>query len=173
MIALVIVLRIVHILAGVFWAGATFSFARYIEPNATALGPDGMKFLQRLAAKTAYTHAMMGAGLATVVAGLALMWIDSGGFKPAWMGSGMGIVLSVGMLTGLLAAVIGIVVAAVNAKRLGGIANAIEAQGAPPTAEQTAQIAMLKGRLTAGGRWAAVLLLVTVICMAAARYVAF
>jgi uncharacterized membrane protein len=43
------VLRILHVAAGVFWAGGAIVFASFVEPNASALGPAGIPFMQRLA----------------------------------------------------------------------------------------------------------------------------
>lgn len=165
-----LVLRLLHIGGGVFWAGATFVFAGFIEPTADAAGQDGARFLQRLAGGR-YPVAMMVAGVTTVLAGIALLGIDSGGFQPAFMGSRLGVTLSIGGACGIVAAVVGIGLAARNAFRLKGVAAAIQAQKGGPTSEQLTQIAAIQGRLRLGGRLTAMLLGITVICMAIARYV--
>jgi uncharacterized membrane protein len=165
-----LVLRLLHVGGGVFWAGATFVFAGFIEPTAGAAGQDGARFLQRLAGGR-YPVAMMVAGLTTVLAGIALLGIDSGGFQPAFMGSRLGVTLSIGGACGIGAAVVGIGLAARNAFRLKGVAAAIQAQKGGPSTEQLGQIAAIQGRLRLGGRLTAMLLGITVICMAIARYV--
>ncbi len=165
-----LVLRLLHVGGGVFWAGATFVFAGFIEPTAGAAGQDGARFMQRLAGGR-YPHAMMGAGSVTVLAGIALLWIDSGGFQPGFMGSGLGVTLSIGGVCGILAAVVGIGLAARNAFRLKAVSAAIQTQKTGPTSEQLAQVASIQERLRVGGRLAAMLLGITVICMAIARYV--
>lgn len=165
-----LVLRLLHIGGGVFWAGATFVFAGFIEPTAGAAGQDGARFLQRLAGGR-YPPTMMVAGLITVLAGIALLWVDSGGLQPAFMGSPLGITLSIGGTSGILAAVVGIGLAARNAYRLKGVAAAIQSQKGGPTTEQLTQVAAIQGRLRMGGRLAAMLLGIAVICMAIARYV--
>jgi uncharacterized membrane protein len=165
-----LVLRLLHIGGGVFWAGATFVFAGFIEPTAGAAGQDGARFLQRLAGGR-YPPTMMAAGLITVLAGIALLWVDSGGLQPAFMGSRLGITLSIGGTCGILAAVVGIGLAARNAYRLKGVAATIQSQKGGPTTEQLTQVAAIQGRLRMGGRLTAMLLGIAVICMAIARYV--
>jgi uncharacterized membrane protein len=165
-----LVLRLLHIGGGVFWAGATFVFAGFIEPTAGAAGQDGARFLQRLAGGR-YPVAMMVAGVTTVLAGIALLGIDSGGFQPAFMGSRLGVTLSIGGACGIVAAVVGIGLAARNAFRLKGVAAAIQAQKGGPTTQQLGQIAAIQERLRLGGRLTAMLLGIAVICMAIARYV--
>jgi putative copper export protein len=166
----IVALRLIHIAGGVFWAGAVWLFARYVEPTATAAGPEGGRFLQRFAG-SGYTPAVMSAGLGTIVAGIALMWIDSGGFQPAFMGSHFGIVLSVGALSAVVAAVFGLGLGARNALRLKAVGAAVQGQPGGPTPQQVAEMQEIQGKLRTGGRVAAVLLGVTVVCMAIARYV--
>lgn len=170
---LMLVLRLTHIIGGVFWAGSAIAWALFIEPTVTGLGPQGGPFVQRLASRSGYTAAMTVAGLATVAAGIWLFWIDSGGFQPEWMAGGMGATLSLGGLLGLSGAVVGIGVQGRNAGRLGGLVRAVQQQSGGPTPDQTTAIQALQGKLRLGGRVAAGLLAATVVCMACARYMAF
>ena len=166
---LTIALRVVHIGAGVFWAGATFTFAGFIEPTADAAGPVGSHFIQRLAGSR-YVPAMMIAGLLAVGAGIWLFSIDSGGFQSAFMGSRLGVTLSIGGLCGLLAAVFGFGVQGRSAKRMQAITKVIQGQAGGSTPEQAAQLKAIQQRLRRTGRLTALLLGITVVCMAAARY---
>ena len=169
---LIIVLRLLHIVAGVFWAGASFVVVGFVEPTASATGPEGGRFLQAFASRSGYSPSMTGAGLLTIVAGLWLMWLDSGGFQPAWMASGMGVALSVGALAGLAAAVVGLGLQSRNAMRLGAVAKSVQGQPGGPTPAQAAEMLALWDRLRSGGRWAAGFLAIAVAAMAVARYVA-
>ena len=123
---LILVLRLIHIICGVFWAGGTFGFVGFVEPTASASGPEGGRFVQALALKSGYPQSMMGAGLLAVLSGAWLLWLDSGGFQPAWMARGMGVALSIGALSGLAAAVLGFGVQNRNAMRLGAVARAVQ-----------------------------------------------
>ncbi len=167
---LIMALRVIHIGGGVFWAGAVWVLARFVEPTATAAGPEGGRFLQRFAG-SGYTQAVMAAGLVTVLAGLALLWIDSGGFQPAFMGSHFGVTISIGAVSAIVAAIFGIGLGARNAMRLKAVAVVIQGQAGGPTPEQLAEMQGIQGQLRTGGRVAAGLLVVTVLCMAIARYV--
>ncbi len=165
---LTIVLRVLHIGGGVFWAGGMFVVAGYVEPAATAAGPDGARFMQRFAGGR-FTVVMSAAGLLTIVAGIWLLARDSGGFQPTFMGSGTGVTFSIGALAGLVAAVVGIGLGARNARRLAALGRTV--QGGGPTKEQVAQMDVYRGQLRTGARWAARLLGIAVLCMAVARYV--
>ena len=167
---LTVVLRVIHIVGGVFWAGAVWVLARYIEPTAAAAGPEGGRFMQRFAG-SGYTAAVVSAGLGTIAAGVALLWMDSGGFQPAFMASRFGETISIGAASAILAAVVGIGLGARNAMRLKAVGAAIQGQAGGPTPEQLAQVQGIQTRLRLGGRIAAGLLVVTVVCMAVARYV--
>ncbi len=167
---LIVALRLVHVVGGVFWAGAVWVLARFIEPTAAAAGPEGGRFLQRFAG-SGYTPAVVSAGIAAIVAGLALLWIDSGGFQPAFMASHFGVTISIGAVCAIVAAVFGIGLGARNATRLKAVAAAIQGQAGGPTPEQLTEMRLIQVRLRTGGRVAAVLLVVAVLCMAVARYV--
>lgn len=169
---LILVLRTLHIGAGVFWAGAAFVVAAFILPTAAAAGPEGGRFVRRLALERGLTRTMIAAGVTTVVAGLALLWIDSAGMRRAWMGSGMGAMISLGALAGLGALVTGIRTS-VTASRMGKLAAAVEGQGGAPSPEQAGQLQQLQARMASGARAVAIQLAVAVLCMAVARYTVF
>ena len=46
-----VVLRIVHILAGVFWVGAVFTTILFLQPTARDVGPAAGPFMAHLAGK--------------------------------------------------------------------------------------------------------------------------
>jgi uncharacterized membrane protein len=169
---LIVALRLLHIVAGVFWAGAAFVMSGFVLPAAAASGPEGGRFVRRLALERGLTRSMIGAGVITVAAGLALLWIDSGGFQAGFMGTGMGVMLSIGGLAALGALATGLRSAAM-AFRLGRLAATMEAQGGQPTPEQAGQVQQVQARLAARARAAAVMLAIAVVCMAVARYAAF
>lgn len=167
---LIVILRLLHVFFGVFWAGSVFTMSGFVLPTAAASGAEGQRFMRRLALERGLTRAMIIAGTITVLAGLALMWNDSAGFQSAWMGSGMGVTLSIGGLAALGALVTGIG-SAMLATRLGKLMGPIEASGGAPTADQLAEAQRIGARLAARARAVAVQLAIAVVCMAVARYV--
>jgi len=169
---LVVVLRLLHVFFGVFWGGSVFTMARFVLPTAAASGAEGQRFMRRLALERGLTRTMVVAGVITVLAGLALMWHDSAGFQPYWMTSGFGVTISVGGLSAIGALVTGIRSAMLMA-RLGKLLGAIEAAGGAPSADQLAEAQGIGARIARRVRAVAVQLVIAVVCMAVARYVAF
>jgi uncharacterized membrane protein len=171
MLTLLLVLRVLHILGGVFWAGSSFLLTGFVEPTVRAAGDDGARFMQRLSAGSRFSTAIAAAAGITVLAGLWLMWIISDGFSEAFFATGRGIALNLGMWLGLVAFVLGFVMQNRPIRRMTAISREVAAAGAPPTPAQAAELTRLSGRARLGGRLVAGLLLLTVILMAVARYV--
>ncbi len=77
---------------------------------------------------------------------------------------------SAGGLLALIAGIVGVLVNAPTAGRLGALAGAMRA-GNPPTPEQLQEVQRLQARLDTAGRLTAVLLVLATAAMAVARYV--
>jgi uncharacterized membrane protein len=169
MMALIIVLRLIHILAGIFWLGGTLMLARFIIPTAKRLGPDGGRFFQSLVIEARLPVALAAAGWATTLAGLALFFFSSGRFAHSWMTSGQGITLTIGALFGISAALHGAATQAPVAMKLASLAGA--APPGPPSPERLAEMQALRDKLATGAAVSAGLLLVAASAMAIARYV--
>lgn len=166
----VLVLRLLHIFGGVFWVGGTFMLAGFIEPSVRATGPEGGKFMQRLAGQSGFTQAMSVAAVANVLAGLLLYWRDSGGLQLAWITTGTGLTFTLGGLMGIVAAVIGFGVTGANAGKLAALGKQIAAAGGPPTPAQLSQVQALQEKLRQGGQINTVVMIVVLLCMSLARY---
>ena len=167
---LVLVLRLFHIGAGVFWVGGVLMFARFIFPAARALGPAAGPMMDQLTRVRKLPRALLGAGIVTSLSGLALYWHDSLGFQGPWMSSVTGMTLGTGGLLAIVALVIGMTVNSPTAQRLGALSAAIQAQSAPPSPEQSAQMQRLHERLGTALQIVTVLLVVATAAMALARY---
>lgn len=50
--AIHVILRLVHIFAGVFWAGVAFFIALVFTPAIARMGPEGDRFMQQFTQKT-------------------------------------------------------------------------------------------------------------------------
>jgi hypothetical protein len=165
-----VVLRIVHILAGVFWVGAAFTVILFIQPTAKEVGPAAGPFMSHLAGKKRLVDFVLGAAGLTVLAGLLMYWRVSGGLDPDWIGSTYGITLTVGALCAIAAlAVAGSVVRPGIMATL-AIGREVAASGGPPSPEQAAQLQALQRRGHTAGRVIVPLLIVAVAAMASARY---
>jgi uncharacterized membrane protein len=167
-----IALRIVHILGGVFWAGGAFALIGFVSPAARQAGPAGGKFMQELTLRTRWTTAVGAAAGLTVLSGLLLYWRASGGLRPEWLSSGPGVTFTLGGLAALIAMGIGIQVGNTS-QRMAEVGKQIEAAGGPPSPENAAKLAAFQARLQSLGSLTVVLLVVTLLAMASARYVSF
>jgi len=165
------VFRLIHILGGVAWAGGVFTFVVFVQPSAAAIGPAaGPMMGQLLGARKLVDRFLLLAGI-TIVAGLVMyvkLWSDAGSFGD-WIGSNYGLAITIGMVTAIAAASIGLFVTRPNVGALMGLQRQIAEGGGPPSPEQGAEIARRQATLKVGGRVALSLLVVTVVTMATAR----
>ena len=122
-----IILRLLHIVCGVFWAGATLYLAGFVIPAVKALGPDGGKFMQQLARTNKLPVVMNVTGTVTVVAGILLIARLSGTFQWEWFTSAHGMLLTIGGTLGLLAFLVGILVSLPTILKINTIGGAIAA----------------------------------------------
>ena len=166
---LLVVLRLVHVGTGVFWAGTLLFVALFLEPGIRAAGPPGGAVMQQLH-RLRYFTIMPVVALLTLVSGFWLYWKVSNGFDPAWMGSRVAMSLGTGGVLSLVAFAIGMLV--LRPTTLKVLALAAEAQQAQPEAREgiMARTTPLRARMRTAGRSVAVLLGLAVITMAVARY---
>ncbi len=148
--------RLLHVVVGVFWAGAVFFNAFLLGPAVRDAGPEGGKIMGALARRGMLTI-MPVAGLITILSGFWLYWRVSAGFNPDYMGSRPGMVYGFGMITSLIALAIGFLVMR---------PSIIKAATAEPALAQR-----LRQRAAAGGLWVAFFVGIAVISMAIGRYV--
>ena len=146
---LMLVLRLIHILAGVFWVGATLTTGFYLRANTD------------IAARARLATTMTIAGILNVLAGYAMYWLDSDGFRSAWMHSGPGIGFAIGGAFGLIGLILR-VLANRNMKMLSNRRN-------EPSQSLDALERRL-ARLDVFNVWA---LIIAVLFMATARYLVF
>ena len=166
-----LILRLLHVVLGVFWAGSVGFVFFFLLPTVAAEGPDGARFIQTMGRVTQLTKAFPIAGGLTVLAGLLMFWRDSNGFSGTFFASAPGIVLTLGGLCGLIALVGPAAQLARVFNRTARVAAAIQAAGGPPRPEQLAEIQGLQVKVPGLYRNLGLLLAIAVICMAAFRYV--
>ncbi|MGD8828852.1 MAG: hypothetical protein PVG21_09130 [Gammaproteobacteria bacterium] len=166
---MMIVLNLVHILAGAFWAGAVIFLAAFVAPAVEAAGPAGGSFMQKLMNETRFSQAMALSGALTVLSGLALYWFVSGHLSAAWILSGHGLAITAGGIGGILAALAGALISNRAAWKLNGLMAAVQAGGGEVTDAQAGEIAGLKSRLRTGSVAGALLVFVALTGMALAR----
>lgn len=167
---MLLTLRLIHILAGVFWAGTAMFTAVFLIPSVRALGPAGGPVMQQIAEKRKLPMYFMIAGLLTILSGFGLYWIASSGFANGFMRSGPGMTLGTGAVFAVLAMLVGIFVASPTAKRAGALGAAMASAG-KPTPDQVAEMQRLQARMGKASALGASLLVLAAAAMAVARYV--
>lgn len=165
----VVVLRILHVLLAAFWAGSMFFFVLFLEPSVRSLGPDGGRVIRALTERR-FLQVLIGAGTLTIVLGIIVLWRFTNNFSAPVMSSRYGVSLTLGATAGILALGIGVFVSRPTLGRLLALGAEIAARGGPPSEADQAEMVRLQGRLRFAARSAAVLLLIAILFMTAARY---
>jgi hypothetical protein len=166
-----IVLRLFHIFSGVLWVGGVALLGWFLVPSIQATGPAGGGVMKHLLVNTKFGPYFPALGGLTVLSGLLMYWRDAAGSNGAFYSSHMGITLGIGGLAGLVAVIYGGGVVGRSAGAMAKLFRVMDAQGGPPTAEQTARLMALRDKVTAGSKVVLPMLLTAVIAMAVARYV--
>jgi hypothetical protein len=167
----VLILRVVHVVLGAFWAGAIFTNALFLQPAIAATMPEGGKVMGALV-KRRMLDLLPVAALLTTLSGLWLLSRDSQGFQSEWMGSRMGMALSTGAAFAVVGFLIGMFVMRASALKAMAIGQSA-AQLTDAAAKEAAmgQVQALRRRAALSGRLVAVLLALAVVAMAVARYI--
>jgi uncharacterized membrane protein len=164
-----LILRLVHILAGALWVGSGVYATLFLMPAITASGVDAGKLFGALERRGLFTFMPVIAVL-TILSGLRLMWIVSDGFGPAYFASTAGLAYTVSGVAATLTFLLAMFVsrpASVRAARLG----ATLAQTLEPQRATLAREAAALRRRAGTASWVAIALLVLATSgMAAARY---
>lgn len=166
---LLILLRVVHVVGGVFWAGALLFVVHFLEPAVRDAGPDGAKVMQALR-KRRYLEVVPVVAVLTLVSGFWLYWRDFGRLHPGAGASAAEITVGVGGLAALVAFVLGVTLVRPSALRIGELGAELARAEPERRPALGAEIDRLRGRMRRSGRLVAALLGITIICMAVGRY---
>lgn len=164
-----VVLRIVHVLGGIFWVGSVLFTGIFLVPALSAAGPAAGQVMGAMQRRRLFIVLPVVAVL-TMLSGLRLMQVASGGFSPAYFASPSGRVFAWGGVLAIAGFAFGMLVnrpIAVRMAQLGAMP--------PPTGPQGqeargAERAALQRRAAVSGIVNIVLLLGAAIAMATARY---
>lgn len=165
-----IVLRTIHIVGGICWVGGAIMNHFFLEPTTRANGPEGQRFMQFLILRRRFPAFMSIASLSTIISGVLLYGPSSSGWDPEWITSGPGLVLTLGSVAGFVALVIGFAIISPAAVRLMGLGQTIATAGGPPLPEQVTQLHHLEARMSRAGSIEFILMMLSVVAMAVARY---
>lgn len=158
----VVILRNLHIFGGIIWVGFALFTMILLVPAVKNMGTSGHTMMKGFLNNSRFAMALPAASVITTVAGLLLYYEVSDGFNADYMGSTQGIVLSIGVLAGLLAFGHG---GAAMGKVTNTYVAALEKDG-----PESATVAAAFDKLTLHGYISTGLTVIAVIGMATARY---
>ncbi len=167
-----VVFRIIHIGAGVAWAGSVFFLVVYLQPATAAVGPAAQPVMRELLGTRKLVDRIIMLAATTIVGGLFLYWKDwhDVGSLGDWLGTNFGAVLTVGMLSALVAVGIGVAGTRPAVARLLEVGGRIAASEGPPAPELVAEVPVLQLRLKNYARLSLAFVAIAVLAMATARY---
>ena len=165
MIYLIWLLRIIHIVGGVFWVGSALMSFFFIGPTVGATGEAGQKFMGHLISNMKLSNRIASAAGSTILAGFILFALDARA-GAAWLGSGFATGLGIGAGFALIGFVFGILVGRIN-KAMAQLGVQIQGK---PSATQLTQMQTLQKQQATYSRISAIGLILAVIFMAIARY---
>jgi hypothetical protein len=141
----VIILRLIHIVSGGFWAGAGIFMGWFVGPAAQAAGPGAGPFMQALLKRKA-PRILLTTGIVTVASGLLLL-----GYRQPTMSRWQDWALVIGALSAISALTIGIALQLPTLAKVQALGGQIAAGGQPPTPAQGAEMGMLQGKIARYG----------------------
>ena len=169
--ALTLILRLLHVVAGVLWVGAVVLVSFFLLPTVRATGPAGGQFMQHLMGKTKMRTYMSTIAPLAILSGLGLYWRNISISSGSWGGSAAGITYGLGGLAAIIAGIVGVAVVAKTGGKLGEMAAMVASSGGKPTPEQASQIQALQSRMNGATRLVAILVILASVAMAIGRYV--
>lgn len=89
-----LILRLVHVLGGIAWAGSALFYSLFLGPALAASGSSAPPVMAALRARRFLTF-MPVVALLTIGSGLRLLWITSGGLSPGYFASPHGQAFSI------------------------------------------------------------------------------
>jgi uncharacterized membrane protein len=165
-----LILRAIHIYGGILWTGTNLFTAFFLLPAMGMAGPAGAPVMGGLVKTRLFTIIPIVA-VATMAAGLRMLWIVSTGFSATYMASRSGITYSIGASGAILAFLIFM---SVNHPAIGQMTKLGQQMAQAPEAERAAigaKMGVIRARAGKAGLVTAGLMSITALAMAVARYV--
>jgi uncharacterized membrane protein len=172
-IYLLLILRTIHIFAGVMWVGSAIFYLFLVDPTVKSLGSSGHKFMDHLITRQRYPVYMGIIASLTILSGAILFPYTSGSFSIAWMKTGPGLGFTIGSLVGMSVSFVGFFVLKPLSEQLGKLGQQLLADGGPPSSAVLSEVDVLDRKLKKAEYLDFVLLSVSLVLMAIARYIPF
>ena len=169
MTAELIVLRLVHVVGGIFWVGAILFNSLFLFPAMSEAGPGAGAVMAGLQRRKLMSVLPLVA-LLTILAGARLMWIASAASGGVYFQSTTGRVLAIGAAAGIISFLIGVVIGRPLGMRAGRLGATIAKAPESERAALVAELATVNRRAGLASKTVVVLLIIAASAMAVARY---
>jgi uncharacterized membrane protein len=163
-----LVLRLVHILGGIFWVGAGLFTTFFLAPALKAAGPAAAGAVMGNMQKRRLFQVMPIVALLTILSGARLMWIVSAG-NPHWFTHRVGHTYAVSGTLAILALLLGVIVVRPAMARAGTLSQSMASDGASKDLI-AAEMAKVQKRAMLSSSVATVFIVLAAAGMAIARY---
>jgi hypothetical protein len=164
-----IVLRLLHVVGGMLWVGFAVFNTFYLLPVLSTAGPAAGSVIAGLQKRGLFT-VMPIIALVTILAGLRLMMITARGSGGAYFHTRPGMTYVIGAAAALLGFLIGFFVTRRKMARVGQLMPTLADADPTRRRELEAEIAALRASGTSSSYLSTILLLVSAVAMAVARY---
>lgn len=164
-----IVLRVIHIVGGVLWAGTAMFVSFFLLPAMGAAGPAGAPVMGALVKRKLFVIVPT-VGVIVMLAGLRLLWLAASAAPAQYFASRVGITYVAGGVCALIAFTTFLLVNHPAIGRMGALQQQMAQAAEADRGAIMAEMAAVRARAAMGSRISAVLLTATVIAMAVSRY---
>lgn len=169
----VLILRLFHIVPGVFWVGSALLFTLFLAPTVRATAPDGPKVMGHLVQKTSLSRVISAAAGLNILSGVLLYLHDLSSFGGgSWISAGPGLGFLIGGVFALAGFGFGMMVPNYS-NRIAALGAQIAAAGGPPSPEQAAELGKLQATLGKVSNYNVICLVVAILMMSLSRYLVF
>ena len=165
MVYLIWLLRIIHIVGGVFWVGGTLMMTFFIGPTVGAIGESGQKFVSHLMSNLKFSNRMAIASGSTILAGFILYALDARAGS-AWLRSSFAIGLGIGAIFALIGFISGMLIGR-TLKAMVQLGGQIQGK---PSPDQMTRLQDLRKRQSTYSVITTLSLVLATVFMAIARY---
>jgi uncharacterized membrane protein len=166
-----LVLRLIHILGGIFWLGSGAFTTFFLAPALARSGVNAGQVFGALQARKLFAI-LPGVAVLTILSGLRLIWIDSAGFDPRYFASATGAAFAIGGAAAVTAFLLSLLVTRPSNVRAGKLGASMATATEGERVRIAAGMTRLQRRASLAGSIAMVLLIFGAAGMAVARVLA-
>ena len=166
----IVILRLIHILGGIFWVGAGLFSTFFLGPAMKEAGPAAGVIMGSMQRRKMFV-VMPTIALLTILSGLRLMWIFSAGFEGAYFRTPAGATFAVSGTAAILAFLLGMVLIRPAMTRVAALAATMRTtQDAQQQAQLGEEMKQLQARAALMQNAGTMLIVLAAAGMAIARY---